>query len=103
MDGRSRLAKRYAALVHKIVTDLGGADGLSEVEKSLVQRASFTVLQIEMIEAKALGGTPLNSIDFERHGSLTDRFRRLAQVIGLERRTKSVDTLADYIRRKSRE
>jgi hypothetical protein len=103
LDGRSRPARRYTALVSAIATDLGGAEQLSQIEQAMVRRFAFMALQCEVIEARALSGVELAPEDIERHGVMSDRLRRLGQTVGLERRSKPVDVMGDYLRRKARE
>ena len=103
LDGRTRRAKPYTALVSAICADLGGDEALSELELAIARRCAFIALQCEAIEARALRGVELDRGDIELHASLSDRLRRLGQSVGLQRRSRDVTVdLKTYLASKGR-
>jgi hypothetical protein len=50
VDMREPWARRLRDLVQGAVADLGGLDNLSNIERALVSRASWLLLQLEQIE-----------------------------------------------------
>jgi hypothetical protein len=74
VDGRSTWMRRAKDILAAHLSDLGGADNVSEAERSIVQRV--TVLTIELERSRASGN-----------------LRRLLESLGLERRMKDINTM----------
>src|SRR5262249_19138496 len=88
-------ARRFRDVLAEIVSDLGGADLLSEGQRQLARRAATISIACERMEGEAAAGTP---IDLEAYGKLTDRLGRTFQRLGLERKPRDVGpSLADII------
>jgi hypothetical protein len=68
--GDTKWARRFRDVFAEIVSDLGGADALSEGERQLARRAATISLACERLEARAVAG---EEIDLEIYGQLTDR------------------------------
>jgi len=95
IDGRSREARRFRDVLGEIVSDLGGADHLSEGQRQLARRCAMLAVECEKIEAHGVAGT---AIDLEAYGQLTDRIGRAFQRLGLKRVARNVTpSVAEYI------
>jgi hypothetical protein len=86
-DGNSAWSRRYGDLVRAHIADLGGADRLSEAQKSLIRRAAALELELEQMEGKLSMG---ESIDLDAFGRATNTLRRTLETIGLERQARDV-------------
>ena len=98
IDGRSKEARRFRDVLAEIISDLGGADHLSEGQRQLARRCAMMSVECERMEGEAVAGKP---IDLEVFGKLADRIGRAFQRLGLKRVAKTVTTspLADYFSR----
>ena len=88
VDGRSAEARRFRDVLAEIVSDLGGADHLSEGERQLARRCAMLSVEAERMEATAVGG---GDLDLEAYGSLTNTLWRALSRIGLRRRQHDVE------------
>jgi hypothetical protein len=87
IDERGMWARRDRELHAAIVSDLGGMDRLSELERQLVRRAVGLALQCEQIEAGlAIGEKP----DPSGTATLINAFNRCAKLLGWNRRARDV-------------
>ena len=95
IDGRSLIARRYRDITSAIYQDQGGIDHLSEARQQLIRRfAAACVLAEEKEAALARGET----IDIAEHALLVSTAVRVANRIGIDRRSRIVSpTLKDYI------
>ena len=101
IDGRSREARRFRDVLGEIVSDLGGADHLSEGQRQLARRCAMLAVECEKIEALGVAG---EAIDLDCYGQLTDRLGRAFQRLGLKRVPRDVTpTLAKYLQRNATE
>ena len=94
VDGRSREARRFRDVLAEIVSDLGGADRLSEAQRQLARRCALIATECERLEARAVAG---EGIDLDLFGTLTDRLGRAFQRLGIKRVPREVTTLHGYI------
>ncbi len=94
--------EHVAAIQSQLVSDLGGANELSEMERSVVRRHGETETMLQLLIR-----------DFETRGVLTPRGRaratvttftslaqlslKLVQTLGLKKRQKNTQTLEQYI------
>src|SRR5262244_1285988 len=93
--GDTAWARRFRDVLAEIVSDLGGADLLSEGQRQLARRCATISIACERLEGEAAAGEP---IDLELYGRLTDRLGRALQRLGLERRPRDVTpSLAEYL------
>src|SRR5262249_53277962 len=98
VDGRSLWSRRAYDLFALHLSDLGGADNVSEAERSIVRRAAVLEVELEQLEKRfATGDHPATE---DATGNLLDRYqrcantlRRLLESLGLERRAKDVRTI----------
>lgn len=71
--GTSPFARRFADILAEIISDLGGADQLSEAQRQLARRAASLSLACERLEAVLCGGVPseADAVFAERAGGLS--------------------------------
>jgi hypothetical protein len=93
-DGNSAWSRRYRDLVAAHAVDLGGADLLSEAQKSLIRRASTLEVELEAMEARLSKG---EAIDLDLFQRAAGNLRRLLESIGLRRVAREVDPIATYL------
>jgi hypothetical protein len=79
--GDNAWSRRFRDVLAEIISDLGGARGLSEGQRQLARRAATISLECEKLEAAALSG---GAINLETYGQLTDRLGRALQRLGLQ-------------------
>jgi hypothetical protein len=100
LDRRTRPFKRYEAIRGAVLSDMGGADNTSEVERQLISKFATLALQLELLEAAAIEG---NKIDVDLFGRASGHLRRLAETLGLRRVPLQVPTLAEHLAQIERE
>jgi len=97
VDGRTAAAKRFRDVLAEIVSDLGGADLLSEGQRQLARRAAMMSVEAERQEAEAVAGGKLDPDSF---GALADRLGRVFNRLGLQRRARdATPTIAEIMAR----
>ncbi len=95
IDGRSATARRYRDILAALTSDQGGADRISEARTQLCRRFAAAACLAEAVEAKLVGGEP---IDLQEHALLASTLVRLAQRIGIDRRAREiVPSIEQYI------
>jgi len=87
VDGRTEAARRFRDVLAEIVSDLGGADILSEGQRQLARRAAMMSVEAERQEAEAVAGGKLDPDSF---GALADRLGRVFNRLGLKRVARPV-------------
>jgi hypothetical protein len=94
--GNSAWSRRYRDLIVGHVSDLGGRDGLSEAQLSLIKRASTLELELEQAEGRLSMGEP---IDLDLYIRGTGSLRRILETLGLERQARDVTppSVAEYL------
>jgi hypothetical protein len=93
-DPLSPWARRYRDLVAAHVSDLGGADMLSEAQASLIKRASAIEVELERLEAALSRG---EAIDLDAFTRATSHLRRVLESLGIERKPRPVPDLQAYL------
>ena len=86
-DQRGPWARRWRDVLAEIISDLGGADLLSEGQKQLARRCATISIACERMEGEAALG---NEIDLDAYGTLTDRLGRALQRLGLKRHPRDI-------------
>lgn len=95
LDNRTTAARRAAALIDALTTDLGGQDHLTTGQRQLVQRAAVLGALVEDFEARWVAG---EDVDLPGYLSAIGVQRRLLKTIGIRRTPRDVTPrLADYI------
>lgn len=95
LDGRTGVAQvmreRYTALSN----DLGGADALSYQERLLVERVLWLEYWIAQQEQGIATG---QDVDMGRYTQAVNSVQGLVMKLGLQRRSKDVPNLAEFIK-----
>jgi hypothetical protein len=98
LDQRQRPFRRYRAISGAILSDLGGEDQTSEVQRQLVSRFAMLALTLEGMEAGAIEGSALDLDLFARGAG---HLRRIGEALGMKRVPRDVTTLAQYLEQKA--
>lgn len=97
LDRRTAVAKRFEAVLSEILSDLGGADRVSEGEFQLARRAAGLSVQCEIAETW-LACQRFDKISIEDYCRLISSLNRTLSNIGLGRRQRDISpSLADII------
>jgi hypothetical protein len=95
VDMRQKNARRYRDICAALVVDAAGLDHCSEARLQLIRRFSAAAVMAEQLEANLANGA---QIDVQEHCLLSSTLTRLAQRIGIDRRSKIIgSTLSDYL------
>jgi hypothetical protein len=95
-DPNSAWSRRYHDLVVRHIGDLGGRDMLSEAQLSLIRRAAAIECELERLDAMLSTGADVN---LDAYGRAASHLRRLFETLGIERKAKPIETLAEYLAR----
>jgi hypothetical protein len=87
LDGRTNTAKAFDALVSAIEADLGGADQLSAIERSLVEAYAGATITVQGINYKIALGEVIEVADLAQAISA---MVRVASRLGEQRRARDV-------------
>ncbi|WRH61576.1 MAG: hypothetical protein RSE12_14515 [Fuscovulum sp.] len=94
LDGRSAIAQELRARYAEVCADRGGADTLSYLERSLVERAIWAEYWITTQERHLAEGKPF---DVGRYTQAVNAYAGLAAKIGLPRVPRNVTGLQEYL------
>jgi len=86
VDGRSAVARRYRDIAAQIIADMGGASQCAEARLQLIRRFAAAAVLAEQMEARLANGQSINITD---HALLSSTLVRLAQRIGIDRRSRN--------------
>ena len=86
VDGRSAVARRYRDIAAQIIADMGGASQCAEARLQLIRRFAAAAVLAEQMEARLANGHSINITD---HALLSSTLVRLAQRIGIDRRSRN--------------
>jgi hypothetical protein len=93
LDGRSAAYRRAIELIGAIERDLGG--DLTALQQELVKRAATLSVWCEAQDVQAFSGV---DIDCELYGRIASHLRRVAEALGLERKSRDVTPpLSQYL------
>jgi hypothetical protein len=93
--GDGKWARRFADVLGQIISDLGGADNLSEGQRQLSRRCATLSISCERLEGQAASGL---EIDLDLYGTMTDRLGRAFQRLGLKRQPRDLTpNVHDYL------
>lgn|SRR5262245_2758143 len=99
-DGRSAWSRRMRDLINLHLSDLGGADNVSEAEKSIVRRVATLTVELERMESVFAEAGEASPEQLDLYQRVSNSMRRMLETVGLERRAKPVETLQEYLRKK---
>ena len=89
VDGRSVWVRRFRDLIQLHLLDLGGPEGCSEAQVSLVRRVSTLEIELERLEYEfARPDRTAGNKALDRYSMLTNTLRRLHTTLGLDRINK---------------
>jgi hypothetical protein len=95
LDGRSAEARRYRDLVISYADDLGGANKLTEAQRTLIAQAATLQVQSERVQAAVLRG---DVVDVEQLTRLANAAMRILTRLGLKRERRDLTpSLDDYL------
>ncbi len=66
IDGRSAGARRFKDLIESFARNLGGIDGLSETEQSLIRQAASVTMRVEQLQSAIVRGEHVDPDDLVR-------------------------------------
>ena len=95
LDGRYRIARALKSRLKELHADLGGPEHLSYAERSLCKRVLFLEASIEGVEARLAQG---EAVDIGPWVQSLNSMLGLYRVLGVERRSRDVSTLQEYLR-----
>lgn len=98
-DGRSSWAKRFRSIVEFHVDDLGGKDALTQAQRSLVRRAAAISAALERMENDLADDL---TVDLDLYARMTGHLTRVLNTLGIERKSKTITHLDDYLAAKRR-
>ena len=87
LDGRTQAARLFDKLVREIESDLGGADRLSTIERTLIEAYVGAAITLASLNTKLALGQP---IDLSQHAQTISAMVRVASRLGLQRRAREV-------------
>jgi hypothetical protein len=90
LDGRTQAARLFDKLVSEIESDLGGADRLSTIERTLIEAYVGAAITLASLNTKLALGQP---IDLAQHAQTISAMVRVASRLGLSRRAREVPNL----------
>ena len=98
-DGRSAHARRFRDIIEGVESDLGGPDGLSTAQRSIIRKAAALDVAIEATVSRIGKGDSLDATEVEKMNSSMGTLLRLYSALGLDRKAKDVTpTLEDLIK-----
>jgi hypothetical protein len=101
IDHRTVWARRFRDLLSLHSADLGGADRISEAERSLLRRACTLMVELERLEMLFAAGEAETAL-LDAYQRAANTLRRLLSTLGLQRRQRDITpTLAQYLARKN--
>ncbi|MGE3986734.1 hypothetical protein [Pseudorhodoplanes sp.] len=105
IDGRSAIARRYKDIIAAHVSDLGGADHLSEAQLTLIRRVATLTVVLEQMDSEFAIEDGVKDRDFELYQRGSNTLRRLLETLGTTkgRKAKLVNEATDlneYLRSK---
>jgi hypothetical protein len=97
-DGRGPWARRMRDIVALYTSDLGGAEAISEAEKSIVRRIATVTIELERLEAKfSVAERGPRPEDLDMYQRCANTLRRLLEAVGIERRPRDITPSLDSV------
>jgi hypothetical protein len=98
MDLRFRVPQLIAGQIEELISALGGADMVTPQQVLLVQRVAWAHRRLQEMEAQYAVGQGLDTPEWT---TLTTTLVSCLRLLGLHRRAKPVESLHQYMARKS--
>jgi hypothetical protein len=96
LDGRTKARRHFDMIARGIISDLGGADQLSTVQRALTEAFSGIAVHVHNLNARLLAGEKIN-IDY--HCTAVSTMCRTASRIGLHRVPREIESLSSILKR----
>jgi hypothetical protein len=87
LDGRTNAAKYFDRVVAEITGDLGGAESITTIERTLIEGFAGATVMLEGINARIALGQPVEPEELSQAAST---LVRIATRLGLARRARDV-------------
>ncbi len=102
LDGRTRIAHEFRSIVDGISADLGGADRLSTIQRSLIDAYAGVCCVLTDLNSRALQGEPF---DLLQYATAVSTLTRVANKLGTKRQPRDITPpgVADYLQHRARE
>lgn len=94
---RGPWSRRVVDVYGLLVSDRGGHDVCSEMEKSILRRAAVHTVELERLEAR-FSESEATPTALDLYSRMSGNLRRLLESVGLERVPKHVTTLGSILR-----
>jgi len=92
VDERLPFCRRLRDLQRAYESDAGGADTLSEAQRTILRRSAMLELQLEIMESRfAANGGEASATQLEIYGRAASTLRRLLESVGLHQGRKTRD------------
>jgi hypothetical protein len=79
------------------LSDLGGDSEASEAEKSILRRAATLTIELERLELKFAKAGEASAFDLDLYQRTSNTLRRHLETVGIRRRPKMADGIAEII------
>jgi hypothetical protein len=102
LDHRTRIAREFSSIVEGISNDLGGADRLSTIQRSLIEAFAGVCCVLTDLNARALRGEPYDLLE---GATCASTLVRISNKLGVKRQARDITPpgVADYLQHKERE
>jgi hypothetical protein len=102
LDGRTKIAHEYDSIVDGISADLGGADRLSVIQRTLIEAYAGVCCVLNDLNSRALQGEPF---DLLQYATAVSTLTRVANKLGTKRQPRDITPpgVADYLQHRERE
>jgi hypothetical protein len=98
-DGRSSWMRRFRDLINTHTADLGGADALSEAERSIIRRCATLTVLLERLELDFALEDEASAPKIDQYQRVANTLKRLLESLGLKRRSKDITPdLSTYLK-----
>lgn len=97
IDGRSAPARRFRDLVRSYSRDLGGVEGLTPAELTLVRQAAALTMRAEELQGAIVRGETIDPDELIRIASASRR-----TFAGIRKRAPKMKTLSEHLAAKRR-
>ena len=99
VDGRSVWARRCRDVIDLHISDLGGADNVSEAERSIIRRCAALTVELEHLEFLFATAGEATADQLDLYQRTANSLRRHLETIGIKRRPRDVGpSLGDMLR-----
>jgi hypothetical protein len=93
-DGNAAWTRRWRDLKALYADDLGGESALSEIQLGLIGTAATLRCELERLDGRLSVG---EAIDTDLYGRIAGHYRRIAETLGIERRSRDVTGLGHIL------